>query len=73
MIFNIIGKISQGTHHSENISVHHQLPLATAVGKYAAHLRKVYLRSELPIKGKWPPSPCKKIIKLAAIENNVGI
>ena len=31
-------------------------------------MRKVYLRSKLPIKGKWPPSPCKKIIKLAAIE-----
>ena len=52
----------------ENISVPPQPPPTTAVGKYAAYLRKVYLRSKLPIKGKWPPSPCKKIIKLAAIE-----
>ncbi len=41
---------------------------ATALSKYAAYLRKVYLRSKLPARGKWPPSPCKKIIKLAAIE-----
>ena len=63
--FNIIGKISQEADH---ISVPPQTPPTTAVGKYAAYLRKVYLRSKLPIKGKWPPSPCKKIIKLAAIE-----
>ena len=30
----------------------------------------LYLRSKLPVKGKWPPSPCKKIIKLAVIEQN---
>ena len=28
----------------------------------------MYLRSKLPHKGKWPPAPCKKIIKLATIE-----
>ena len=66
--FNIIGKISQETHHFENEPVPPQPPPTTAIGKYAAYLRKVYLRSKLPIKGKWPPSPCKKIIKLAAIE-----
>ena len=65
MTFNFVGKISQRTHWPENIS---QPPPTTAVGKYAAYLRKVYLRSKLPIKGKWPPSPCKKIIKLAVIE-----
>ncbi|XP_064401752.1 uncharacterized protein LOC135347643 [Halichondria panicea] len=40
----------------------------TTVGKYAEYLRDVYLRSKLPVKGKWPPAPCKKIIKLATIE-----
>ena len=39
-----------------------------AVSKYSAYLRKVYLRSKLPVKGKWPPSPCKKIIKLAIVK-----
>ena len=43
------------------------LPTST-VSQYGDYLRMVYLRSKLPIKGKWPPSPCKKIIKLAAIE-----
>ena len=38
------------------------------VSKYRDYLRTVYLRSKVPIKGKWPPSPCKKIINLAAIE-----
>ena len=40
----------------------------TAIGKYADYLKRVYLRSKLPVKGKWPPAPCKKIIKLATIE-----
>ena len=40
----------------------------TAIGKYADYLKTVYLRSKLPVKGKWPPAPCKKIIKLATIE-----
>ena len=40
----------------------------TAIKKYADYLKKVYLRSKLPVKGKWPPAPCKKIIKLATIE-----
>ena len=40
----------------------------TAIGKYADYLKNVYLRSKLPHKGKWPPAPCKKIIKLATIE-----
>ncbi len=40
----------------------------TAIGKYADYLKKVYLRSKLPVKGRWPPAPCKKIIKLATIE-----
>ena len=35
-------------------------------------MKNLYLRSKLPIKGKWPPSPCKKIIKLAAIEKKDG-
>ena len=35
-------------------------------------MQNLYLRSKLPIKGKWPPSPCKKIIKLAAIERKDG-
>ena len=30
----------------------------------------VYLRAELPTKPKWPPSPSKKVIKLAVIEND---
>ena len=30
----------------------------------------VYLRAKLPTKSKWPPSPCKKVIKLAVIEND---
>ena len=68
----VLGKISQETHHSENESLPPQLLPTTAVGKYAAYLRKIYLRSKLPIKGKWPPSPCKKIIKLAAIERKDG-
>ena len=67
--FNFVGKISQRTHWSENIS---QPPPTTAVGKYADCLQNLYLRSKLPIKGKWPPSPCKKIIKLAAIERKDG-
>ena len=71
--FNIIGEICQESHCSETIiSVPPQPPATTAVGKYAAYLRKVYLRSKLPIKGKWPPCPCKKIIKLAAIEKKDG-
>ena len=40
----------------------------SAIGKYAAYLKTVYFRSKLPVKGKWPPAPCKKIIKLATIE-----
>ncbi|XP_064401985.1 NLR family CARD domain-containing protein 3-like [Halichondria panicea] len=40
----------------------------TAIGKYADYRKNVYLRSKLPHKGKWPPAPCKKIIKLATIE-----
>ena len=66
--FNIVGQISQEACNPDHISVPPQPPPTTPVGKYAAYLRKVYLRSKLPIKGKWPPSPCKKIIKLAAIE-----
>ncbi len=40
----------------------------TAIKKYADYLKRVYLRSKLPVKGKWPLAPCKKIIKLATIE-----
>ncbi len=39
-----------------------------AVGKYATYLKKVYLRSKLPVKGKLPSAPCQKVIKLATIE-----
>ena len=70
--FNIIGKISQEVCNPDHILVPPQPPPTTPVSKYAAYLRKVYLRSKLPIKGKWPPSPCKKIIKLAAIEKKDG-
>ena len=42
------------------------------MGKYAANLRKGYLNYKLPVKGKWPRSPCKKIIKLAAIEKKTS-
>ena len=43
-------------------------PCTSAIRKYAVYIRKISLRSKLPIKGKWPPSPCKKIIKLATVE-----
>ena len=43
-------------------------PPISTVSRYEDYLKMVYLRSKLPIKGKWPPSPCKKIIKMAAIE-----
>ena len=51
-----------------------QLPLAlpaTVIKRYASHLRKVYLRTKLPIEEKWPPIssiPCKKVINLAVVE-----
>ena len=63
----IVGQISQ-----EATTLPPQLPPTTAVGKYADCLKNLYLRSKLPIKGKWPPSPCKKTIKLAAIEKKDG-
>ena len=47
-------------------------PPTTAVGKYAANLRKGYLKYKLPVNNKWPRSPCKKIIKLAAIEKRTS-
>ena len=47
-------------------------PPTTAVGKYAANLRKGYLNYKLPVNSKWPRSPCKKIIKLAAIEKKTS-
>ena len=72
MTFIVIGQISQEAPTLDNISVPPQLPPTTAVGKYADRLKNLYLRSKLPIKGKWPPSPCKKIIKLAAIERKDG-
>ena len=47
----------------------HQTSKATpAIGRYAQYLKKVYIRSKLPVKNKWPPTPSKKIIKLAAVE-----
>ena len=72
MTFIVLGQISQEAPTLDNISVPPQLPPTTAVGKYADCLKNLYLRSKLPIKGKWPPSPCKKIIKLAAIEKKDG-
>ena len=33
----------------------------------------VYLRAKLPTKSKWPPSPSKKVIKLAVIENDLQL
>ncbi len=57
-----IGNIPTDSQHS--ITVLTASP-KTAIGKYADYLKKVYLRSKL---GKWPPAPCKKIIKLATIE-----
>ena len=53
---------------TETTSTHPIISSSTAVGRYATYLKKKYLRSKLPVKGKWPPSPCKKIIKLAVIE-----
>ena len=72
MTFIVLGQISQEATTLDNVSVPPQLPPTTAVGKYADCLQNLYLRSKLPIKGKWPPSPCKKIIKLAAIERKDG-
>ena len=43
-----------------------------AIGRYAQYLKKVYIRSKLPVKNKWPPTPSKKIIKLAAVEKKEG-
>ena len=43
-----------------------------AIGRYAHYLKKVYIRSKLPVKNKWPPTPSKKIIKLAAVEKKEG-
>ena len=44
------------------------------MGKYAANLRKGYLKYKLPVNTcrRWPLSPCKKIIKLAAIEKRTS-
>jgi len=42
------------------------------IGRYAQYLKKVYIRSKLPAKNKWPPTPSKKIIKLAAVEKKEG-
>ena len=47
-------------------------PPTTAVGKYAANLKTGYLNYKLPVNSKWPRSPCKKIIKLAAIEKKTS-
>ena len=43
-----------------------------AISRYAQYLKKVYIRSKLPVKNKWPPTPSKKIIKLAAVEKEGG-
>ena len=43
-----------------------------AISRYAQYLKKVYIRSKLPVKNKWPPTPSKKIIKLAAVEKKEG-
>ena len=72
MAFIVVGQISQEAPTLDNTSIPPQLLSTTAVGKYADCLQNLYLRSKLPIKGKWPPSPCKKIIKLAVIEKKDG-
>ena len=43
-------------------------PVSAVTNKYAAYLKKVYLRSVLPVKVKWPPTPCKQFIELTLIE-----
>ena len=43
-------------------------PSSAVTNKYAAYLKKVYLRSVLPVKVKWPPTPCKQFIELTLIE-----
>ncbi len=43
-------------------------PPTEVTKRYSNYLRKVYLRCKLPVKGKLSPVPCKKIIKLAAID-----
>ena len=50
--------------------VHPVLPVAstTAMSRYFTYLKKLYIRSKHPIKGKWPPSFCKKVIKLVTVE-----
>lgn len=45
--------------------------VSPAIAKYSDYLRLMYLRSKLPIRSKWPRAPCKKTIKLAAVEKNV--
>ena len=43
------------------------VPLS-AISRYSIYLKKLYIRAKYPIKCKWPPSPCKKVINLAAVE-----
>ena len=61
--YNPIVTLNEEAHPSTTVT-----PPTSTVSRYGDYLRMVYLRSNLPIKEKWPPSPCKKIIKLAAIE-----
>ena len=42
--------------------------LSPTLGRYSAHLKKLYRRTKHPFNSKWPPSPCKEIIKLAAVK-----
>ncbi len=61
----ITGNIPTDSQHSSTVLT---ASPKTAIGKYSNYLKNVYLRSKLPVKGKWPPALCKKIIKLATIE-----
>ena len=45
----------------------------SVVSKYAACLKKKYLGTKLPVKEKWPSSPCKRIIKLAVINKKYDL
>ena len=46
----------------------HHTSTSHLVAKYAEHLKAVYRSRALPVDSKWPPSPSKKYINLAAIK-----
>ena len=46
----------------------HRTSTSILMAKYAEHLKAVYKSRALPVDSKWPPSPSKKYINLAAIK-----